>query len=87
MTGTPRMTVKNILCCISHLGSLSLTCSLLRSADFFSCVLTFSAFVVGCSGSLFLSRLFSVCSEQGCSLLVMHECLTALASLVVEQRL
>ena len=45
VTGAPWMTIKNILCCTSHLCSLPLTCSLLRSADFFLCVLTFSVFV------------------------------------------
>ena len=60
VTGAPWMTIRNISSCTSHLCSLSLTCFLLLSADFFSCVLT-CVFVFGCSGSLFLSRLFSVC--------------------------
>ena len=51
----------------------------------FFCFLTFYLF--GCSGSLWLLRLFSGCSEGGSSPVAVHGLLIAAASLVAEHRL
>ena len=44
-------------------------------------------YVFGCAGSSSLHSLFSSCSEWGYSVVAVHELLTAVSPLIVEQRL